>query len=197
MTQLSQRLSLCWIHSACGTRLVAAIRAALVKGRSSGDVVYAAAEETARDLTERICQLHQTQKQPIGCKTGISPARVMYTAPVWVHRFHTHSTARSDRALIVCMCSPHQPKVYAINHGTAYGGRETVKVLMALLDEEALTPPCANKAELLSEDQPVLSGSEGTCVLMLFRLVLQVAYAIHMWHFYSPTPSQHRPAHDW
>ncbi|XP_028255211.1 PCNA-interacting partner [Parambassis ranga] len=122
--------------SACGTRLVAAIRAALVKGRSSGDVVYAAAEETAKDLKERICQLHQTQKHATGSKTGISPAR---------------------------------PKVYAINHATAYGGRDTVKVLMALLDEEALTPPCVNKAELLSEDQPVLSGAEGTCVLMLFR----------------------------
>lgn len=45
-----------------------------------------------------------------------------------------------------------------------------MKVLMALLDEEALTP-CRNKADLLSEDQPVLSGAEGTCVLTLFRLV--------------------------
>lgn len=40
---------------------------------------------------------------------------------------------------------------------------------MALLDEEALAPPCRNKADLLSEDQPVLGGAEGTCVLALFR----------------------------
>ncbi|XP_042258600.1 PCNA-interacting partner isoform X1 [Thunnus maccoyii] len=123
--------------SVCGARLVTAIRTALVKGRSSGDAVYAAAEETAKELKERICQLHQIQEQTANAgRTGISPAR---------------------------------PKAYAVNHSTAYGGRDTVKVLMALLDEEALTPPCKNKAELLSEDQPVLSGAEGTCVLMLFR----------------------------
>uniref|UniRef100_A0A3B4H7E3 PCNA-interacting partner n=1 Tax=Pundamilia nyererei TaxID=303518 RepID=A0A3B4H7E3_9CICH len=119
-----------------GARLVTAIRAVLVKGRSSGDAVYAAAEETAQELKERICQLHQIQKQSAnGSGTGISPAR---------------------------------PKVYAVNHATAYGGRDTVKVLMALLDEEALTPPCQSKADLLSEDQPVLCGAEGTCVLTLF-----------------------------
>ncbi|KAF7664403.1 hypothetical protein LDENG_00178620 [Lucifuga dentata] len=123
--------------SICGARLLAAVRTVLVKGCSNGDVVYAAAEETAKDLTERICQIHQTQKQAAnGNRTGISPAR---------------------------------PKAYAINHATACGGRETVKVLMALLDEEALAPPCRNKADLLSEDQPVLSGAEGTSVLTLFR----------------------------
>ncbi|KAM7378395.1 hypothetical protein PAMA_013346 [Pampus argenteus] len=123
--------------SVCGARLVAAIRAALVKGRSGGDAVHAAAEETAKELKERICQIHQIQKQTANeGRTGISPAR---------------------------------PKAHAVNHSTAYGGRDTVKVLMALLDEEAVTPPCQNKAELLSEDQPVVSGAEGTCVLMLFR----------------------------
>ncbi|KAM4569210.1 PCNA-interacting partner [Odontesthes bonariensis] len=123
--------------SACGARLVTAIRAVLVKGRSSGDEVYAAAEETSKELKDRIFQLHQIQKRAAnGSGTGISPAR---------------------------------PKAYAINHATALGGRDTLKVLMALLDEEALTPPCPNKADLLSEDQPVLGGAEGTCVLMLFR----------------------------
>lgn len=59
---------------------MAAIRAVLVKGRSSGDAVYAAAEETTKELQERICQLHQIQKQTNanGSGTGISPARVMY-----------------------------------------------------------------------------------------------------------------------
>uniref|UniRef100_UPI0037E7F571 PCNA-interacting partner n=1 Tax=Semicossyphus pulcher TaxID=241346 RepID=UPI0037E7F571 len=121
--------------SSCGARLVTAIRAVLVKGRSSGDPVYAAAEETTTELKERICQLHQIQSAN-GSGTGISPAR---------------------------------PKAYAVNHATAYGGRETVKVLTALLDEEALSPPCQNKADLLSEDQPVLNGAEGTCILVLFR----------------------------
>uniref|UniRef100_A0A8C9XJZ3 PCNA-interacting partner n=1 Tax=Sander lucioperca TaxID=283035 RepID=A0A8C9XJZ3_SANLU len=123
--------------SVCGARLVTAIRAVLVKGRSSGDAVFAAAEETTKELKERICQLHQIQKVIAnGSGTGISPAR---------------------------------PKAYAVNHCTAYGGRDTVKVLVALLDEEALTPPCQNTADLLSEDQPTLSGAEGTCVLNLFR----------------------------
>ncbi|XP_062239149.1 PCNA-interacting partner [Platichthys flesus] len=123
--------------SVCGAKLVAAIRAALVKGRSSGDELYAAAEETTKELKERICQIHQIQKRAAnGSGTGISPAR---------------------------------PKAYAVNHATAFGGRDTVKVLMALLDEEALTPPCANKADLLSEEQPDLCGAEGTCVLTLFR----------------------------
>ncbi|XP_047431743.1 PCNA-interacting partner [Mugil cephalus] len=123
--------------SVCGARLVTAIRAVLVKGRGSGDPVYAAAEETTKELKERICQLHQIQKQTANASgTGISPAR---------------------------------PKVHAVNHATAFGGRDTVKVLMALLDEEALTPPCPNKADLLSEDQPVLNGDEGTSVLTLFR----------------------------
>ncbi|XP_037551571.1 PCNA-interacting partner [Nematolebias whitei] len=123
--------------SACGARLLAAIRAALLKGRSSGDAVCAAAEDVTTELKERIFQLHQIQKRAANeCGTGISPAR---------------------------------PKAHAVNHATAYGGRDTVKVLKALLDEEALVPPCPNKADLLSEDQPVLCGAEGTCILMLFR----------------------------
>nr|XP_057921785.1 PCNA-interacting partner isoform X1 [Doryrhamphus excisus] len=123
--------------SVCGSKLVSAIRAVLVKGCSGEDAVMAAAEETAAELKDRICQLNRIQKETsLAGGTGISPAR---------------------------------PKAYAVNHATAYGGRDTVKLLMALLDEEALAPPCANKAELLSEDQPVLNGSEGTCVLTLYR----------------------------
>lgn len=61
--------------------------------------------------------------------------------------------------------------MYAINHATAYGGRDTVKVLIALLDKEALSPPCQNVVDLLSEDQPVLSGEQATSVLTLFRSV--------------------------
>ncbi|KAK7891809.1 hypothetical protein WMY93_023772 [Mugilogobius chulae] len=65
--------------------------------------------------------------------------------------------------------SPARPKAYAINHATALGGRDTVKLLMALLDEEALTSPCPNKAKLLSEDQPILNDEDGICVLTLYR----------------------------
>lgn len=64
--------------SECGARLLAAIRAALVKGRSTEDPTYAAAEETTKELKERIVQLHQTQKQAANVDgTGISPARVI------------------------------------------------------------------------------------------------------------------------
>ncbi|NP_001035470.2 PCNA-interacting partner isoform X1 [Danio rerio] len=118
-----------------GCKLVSSIRAALVKGRSAGDPVYLAAEESTKSLKERIGQIHAMHTQStVG--TGISPAR---------------------------------PKAYAINHATAYGGRETVKVLMALLDEEALALPCRNKAELLSEDHAAINGSTGACLLALYK----------------------------
>ncbi|XP_053719777.1 PCNA-interacting partner [Synchiropus splendidus] len=123
--------------SICGARLVSAIKSALVKGCCNGDAVKSAAEEMGKQLTDRICQLHELQKRSANVSgTGISPAR---------------------------------PKAYAVNHATAYGGRDTVKVLLALLDEEALAPPCQNKADLLSEDQPTLNGAQAICVLSLFR----------------------------
>lgn len=72
-------LIVCWIFSVCGARLLAAIRAALVKGRSSGDPVYAAADDTTKELKERMVQLHQIQKQAANMDgTGISPARVRF-----------------------------------------------------------------------------------------------------------------------
>lgn len=60
---------------------MAAIRAALVKGRSSGDAVLAAANATAQELEERIQKVHQVQKESSaqGGGTGISPARVILT----------------------------------------------------------------------------------------------------------------------
>ncbi|KAM6986272.1 PCNA-interacting partner [Aplochiton taeniatus] len=121
--------------SVAGARLVTSVRAALVKGRSNGDVVYAAVDETAKDLKEQISEIHLSQKQ-VSYRMGISPAR---------------------------------PKAHAVNHGTALGGRETVKVLMALLDEQALAAPGRNKADVLAEDQAVLTGAEETCLLTLFR----------------------------
>lgn len=171
------------LFSICGARLVTAIRAVLVKGRSSGDAVYAAAEETATELKERIRQLHQIQKQAVnGSGTGISPARVDITSVLQPVGYGLHILAEATSLSVSQVYeswSPTdwcgvvvvlQPKIYAINHATAYGGRDTVKVLMAMLDEEALAPPWQNKADLLSEDQPVLNGAEGTCILTLFRL---------------------------
>ncbi|XP_041749215.1 PCNA-interacting partner isoform X2 [Coregonus clupeaformis] len=138
--------------SIAGVRLVTSIRAALLKGRASGDVVYAAADETAKDLKERISQIHLSHRLQSASRTGISPAR---------------------------------PRYHAINHATAYGGRETVKVLIMLLDEDALAPPCRNKADLLSADQAVLSGEEVTCMLTLFRSPEVPTGS-------SPKPLQHR-----
>ncbi|XP_015207316.2 PCNA-interacting partner [Lepisosteus oculatus] len=65
--------------------------------------------------------------------------------------------------------SPARPRAYAINHATAYSGRDTVKVLLALLDEDALRAPSRNKAQLFLGDEGVLGGDEGACVLQLFR----------------------------
>lgn len=123
--------------SDCCTRLVATIRALLVKGCGNGDPVFIAADKTAKELKERFLKLYQNHEMMTNESTmGISPAR---------------------------------PKAYAINHATALGGRDTVKLIMALLDEEALIPPCQNKADLLSEDQPIINGEEGICVLTLYR----------------------------
>ncbi|KAJ8007047.1 hypothetical protein DPEC_G00113520 [Dallia pectoralis] len=138
--------------SVAGVRLVTSIRAALVKGRASGDVVVIAADKTAKDLKERIRQIHLDHKKQAASATGISPAR---------------------------------PRQHVINHSTAYGGRETIKVLMALLDEEALAVPCKNKADLLSQDKSLLSGEDGTCVLTLFQSPEVPTGS-------SPKPLQHR-----
>ncbi|XP_042693733.1 PCNA-interacting partner isoform X3 [Centrocercus urophasianus] len=64
--------------------------------------------------------------------------------------------------------SPTRPKLHSINHGTAYCGRDTIKVLLVLLDEEAVSAPTQNKAELLYDDvNLIMFGS--ISVLTLFR----------------------------
>ncbi|MBN3303668.1 PARI protein, partial [Amia calva] len=65
--------------------------------------------------------------------------------------------------------SPARPKAHTINHETAYGGREMVKVLLTLLDEEALCPPTRNKAKVLSAVEEGLELSAGACIVTLFR----------------------------
>ncbi|XP_034259709.1 PCNA-interacting partner isoform X1 [Pantherophis guttatus] len=45
--------------------------------------------------------------------------------------------------------SPARPKQHCINHDTVYCGRDTVKSLLAVLDEAASHPPFSNKALLL------------------------------------------------
>ncbi|KAL2103103.1 hypothetical protein ACEWY4_002271 [Coilia grayii] len=80
-----------------------------------------------------------------------------------------HSARQQASQTLATGISPARPKAYAINHATAYIGRDTVKVLLDLLDAEALAPPCRNKAELLTEDQAVLNGSEGSSLLTLYK----------------------------
>ncbi|XP_072257236.1 PCNA-interacting partner isoform X2 [Pyxicephalus adspersus] len=64
--------------------------------------------------------------------------------------------------------SPARPRIHAINRGTALCGRETIKTLLILLDEEAANPPSKNKAELLYADEDsTLFGS--VSILSLFR----------------------------
>ncbi|XP_051885799.1 PCNA-interacting partner isoform X2 [Pristis pectinata] len=65
--------------------------------------------------------------------------------------------------------SPAQPKVYAINHATAYGGRRTVKAFLAVLDEEAASPPSRGKAELLYGSEEHINPLGIPCMLTLFR----------------------------
>ncbi|KAG7320538.1 hypothetical protein KOW79_016391 [Hemibagrus wyckioides] len=135
MDQLEEILGETPNPSVAGGRMVSNIRAVLLKGLSSTDLVYTTVEDTVKELKERIQQIHNLQKQS-ACSTGISPAR---------------------------------PRTYAINHATAYAGRETVKVLITVLDEEALAPPCRNKAELLTDDQTALNEAEPVSLFMLYK----------------------------
>ncbi|XP_062990624.1 PCNA-interacting partner [Elgaria multicarinata webbii] len=60
--------------------------------------------------------------------------------------------------------SPARPKLHCINHGTRYCGRDTVKALLALLDEAATHPPSKNKAQLLFGEEFGFSST-----MLLFR----------------------------
>ncbi|XP_036924310.1 PCNA-interacting partner [Sturnira hondurensis] len=83
------------------------------------------------------------------------------------------NSQQGDGAVGTTDISPARPKSYAINHGTAYCGRDTVKVLLALLDEEAASAPTRNKAELLYDDENTIHQS-GNSILTLFRSPIQV-----------------------
>ncbi|XP_003783348.1 PCNA-interacting partner [Otolemur garnettii] len=73
--------------------------------------------------------------------------------------------------------SPARPKSHAINHGTAYCGRDTVKTLLVLLDEEAASAPTKNKAELLYDDENT-TYHNGISILTLFRSPTQVSKSL-------------------
>ncbi|CAK6443815.1 unnamed protein product [Pipistrellus nathusii] len=83
------------------------------------------------------------------------------------------NSQQRDLAVSTTDVSPARPKSYAINHGTAYCGRDTVKLLLVLLDEEAASVPTKNKAELLYDDEYTIDHN-GTSILTLFRSPIQV-----------------------
>ncbi|XP_029419193.1 PCNA-interacting partner isoform X3 [Nannospalax galili] len=85
-------------------------------------------------------------------------------------------SSEQDVAVSTTDISPARPKSHAINHGTAYCGRDTVKTLLVLLDEEAASPPTRNKADLLYDDESTVHHA-GTSVLTLFRSPTQVTNA--------------------
>ncbi|CAH7322705.1 PCNA-interacting partner [Phodopus roborovskii] len=69
--------------------------------------------------------------------------------------------------------SPVPPKSFAVNHDTAYCGRDAVKILLVLLDEDAASAPTRNRAELLYNDESTVPHN-GTSILTLFRSPTQV-----------------------
>ncbi|XP_014690562.3 PCNA-interacting partner isoform X1 [Equus asinus] len=83
------------------------------------------------------------------------------------------NSQQGDVAFSATDISPARPKSYAINHGTAYCGRDTVKTLLVLLDEEAASPPTKNKAELLYGGENTIHHN-GTSILTLFSSPTQV-----------------------
>uniref|UniRef100_A0A8C7HT48 PCNA-interacting partner n=1 Tax=Oncorhynchus kisutch TaxID=8019 RepID=A0A8C7HT48_ONCKI len=112
------------------------IRAALLKGRASGDVSCSIHNDTAKDLKEQIAQIHLSHRLQSASVTGISPARGL---DIYMN------------AIIL----------------TLYGFVGRLKVLIALLDEDALAPPFRNKAVLLSVDQAVLTAFSLICFCVL------------------------------
>ncbi|XP_058424533.1 PCNA-interacting partner isoform X1 [Diceros bicornis minor] len=83
------------------------------------------------------------------------------------------NSQEGDVAYSTTDIGPARPKSYAINHDTAYCGRDTVKTLLVLLDEEAASAPTKNKAELLYDDENTIRHN-GTSILTLFRSPTQV-----------------------
>ncbi|XP_044535081.1 PCNA-interacting partner [Gracilinanus agilis] len=82
------------------------------------------------------------------------------------------NSQQEDRVVNTTGSSPARPKSHAINHGTAYCGRDMVKTLLVLLDEEAANPPTENKADLLYGDENTTSYA-GIPILTLFRSPIQ------------------------
>ncbi|KAM5289371.1 PCNA-interacting partner isoform 15-T15 [Ctenodactylus gundi] len=91
------------------------------------------------------------------------------------------SSQQEDVALSTTDISPARPKSHAINHGTAYCGRDTVKSLLVLLDEEAASAPARNKAELLYSDENTIHHN-GTSIFTLFRGCKFISWRINKWN---------------
>uniref|UniRef100_A0A8D1JT26 PCNA-interacting partner n=1 Tax=Sus scrofa TaxID=9823 RepID=A0A8D1JT26_PIG len=83
------------------------------------------------------------------------------------------NSQQGDVAASTTGISPSRPKFHAINHGTAYCGRDTVKTLLVLLDEDAASAPTKNKADLLYDNENTIHHN-GTSILTLFRSPTQV-----------------------
>ncbi|XP_068828359.1 PCNA-interacting partner isoform X15 [Capricornis sumatraensis] len=91
------------------------------------------------------------------------------------------NSQQGDVALSTTDISPARPKSHTINHGTAYCGRDTVKALLVLLDEEAASAPTKNKAELLYDDENTIHPN-GTSVLTLFRRCKFFCWKTNNWN---------------
>ncbi|XP_050001710.1 PCNA-interacting partner isoform X3 [Alexandromys fortis] len=82
-------------------------------------------------------------------------------------------SSQEGEAVSTTGVSPAAPKSFAINHDTAYCGRDAVKILLILLDEDAASAPTRNRAELLYNDESAVPHS-GASFLTLFRSPTQV-----------------------
>ncbi|XP_021482593.1 PCNA-interacting partner isoform X1 [Meriones unguiculatus] len=82
-------------------------------------------------------------------------------------------SSQEDVAVSSTSLSPALPKSFAINHDTAYCGRDAVKILLVLLDEDAASAPTRNRAELLHNDGSTVPH-HGPSLLTLFRSPTQV-----------------------
>ncbi|KAK1341508.1 hypothetical protein QTO34_017922, partial [Cnephaeus nilssonii] len=135
-------------QSIAGSRILSVIKMQVTKGQNNRDPFCKAVEEVAQDLDLRIKNIISSQEGDL----AVAPLTSV------LHGLIQHIQL---------------PKFYAINHGTAYCGRDTVKLLLVLLDEEAASVPTKNKAELLYDDEYTVDHN-GTSILTLFRSPIQV-----------------------
>ncbi|XP_035415462.1 PCNA-interacting partner isoform X2 [Cygnus atratus] len=162
-----------------GGRILSTVKMHLIKGRSNGDPFCQSVEEVVQDLDLKIKNIIDSQHEVLTASTtGVSPTRGQKIDDCILMPGNMEILNSIKNRMKLMFSQNGQlwaayelyvnPKLHSINHGTVYCGRDTVKVLLVLLDEEAVSAPTENKELLLCDDEN-LNMFGITSVLTLFR----------------------------